>query len=81
VINGLQHVSEKWVERCKKCIACQGRYLEKRPLPHLHKVPTRSNKASPRTFQTSFVVTKHRPANLSREVAFQYDKYLERNLA
>jgi hypothetical protein len=29
VINGQQHVSEKWVERCKKCIACQGRYFEK----------------------------------------------------
>jgi hypothetical protein len=29
MINGLQHVFEKWVERCKKCIACQGRYLEK----------------------------------------------------
>jgi hypothetical protein len=29
VINGLQHVFEKWVERCKKCIRCQGRYLEK----------------------------------------------------
>jgi hypothetical protein len=28
VINGLQHVFEKWVERCKKCIACQGRYFE-----------------------------------------------------
>jgi hypothetical protein len=27
--NGLQQVFEKWVERCKKCIACQGRYLEK----------------------------------------------------
>jgi hypothetical protein len=27
--NGLQHVLEKWVERCKKCIACQGRYFEK----------------------------------------------------
>jgi hypothetical protein len=26
--NGLQHVFEKWVERCKKCIACQGRYFE-----------------------------------------------------
>jgi hypothetical protein len=53
VINGLQHVFEKWVERCKKCIACQGRYFEKkRPSPHLHKVPTRINKASPRTLQT-----------------------------
>jgi hypothetical protein len=29
VINGLQQVFEKWVERCKKCIACQGRYFEK----------------------------------------------------
>jgi hypothetical protein len=29
VINGLQHVFEKWVERCKKCIACQRRYFEK----------------------------------------------------
>jgi hypothetical protein len=29
VINGLQHVFEKWVERCKKCIACQGRDFEK----------------------------------------------------
>jgi histone-lysine N-methyltransferase SETMAR len=27
--NGLQHVFEKWVECCKKCIACQGRYFEK----------------------------------------------------
>jgi hypothetical protein len=27
--NGLQHVFEKWVERCKKCIACQGRYFGK----------------------------------------------------
>jgi hypothetical protein len=29
VINGLQHVFEKWVERYKKCIACQGRYFKK----------------------------------------------------
>jgi hypothetical protein len=56
VINGLQHVFEKWVERCKKCIACQGRYFEKkRPSPHLHKIPTRSNKVSPRTFQTAVI--------------------------
>jgi transposase len=26
---GLQHIFEEWVERCKKCIACQGRYFEK----------------------------------------------------
>jgi hypothetical protein len=29
VINGLQHVFEKGPERCKTCIACQGRYFEK----------------------------------------------------
>jgi hypothetical protein len=28
LINGLQHILEKWVERCKKCITCQGRYFE-----------------------------------------------------
>jgi hypothetical protein len=27
--NYLQHVFEKWVERCKKSIACQGKYFEK----------------------------------------------------
>jgi hypothetical protein len=27
--NGLQHIFEKWAERCKKRIACQGRYFEK----------------------------------------------------
>jgi hypothetical protein len=29
MINGLKRVFEKWVERCKKCIAFQGRYFEK----------------------------------------------------
>jgi hypothetical protein len=29
MINGLQHIFEKWVERCKKFIACQGRYFER----------------------------------------------------
>jgi hypothetical protein len=28
-VKGLQHVFQKWVERYKKCIACQGRYFEK----------------------------------------------------
>jgi hypothetical protein len=27
--NGLQHVFEKWMERCKKCISCQRGYFEK----------------------------------------------------
>jgi hypothetical protein len=54
VFNGLQHVFEKWVERCKKCIACEGR-SKKRPSPHLHRDPTRSNKVSLRTLQTALV--------------------------
>jgi hypothetical protein len=29
VVNGLQHVFEKWVERCKRRIACQGRYFKR----------------------------------------------------
>jgi len=29
VINSLQHIFEKWVECCEKCIACQGRYFKK----------------------------------------------------
>jgi hypothetical protein len=29
VINGLQDVFKKWVEHCKKCISCQGRYFGK----------------------------------------------------
>jgi hypothetical protein len=33
VMNGLHYVFEKWVERCKKCIACQGRYFEKEIVP------------------------------------------------
>jgi hypothetical protein len=33
----------------------KGGTSKKRPSPHLHKVPTRSNKVSPRTFQTALV--------------------------
>jgi hypothetical protein len=29
VTNDLQHVFEKWVERCKKWVACQEMYFEK----------------------------------------------------
>jgi hypothetical protein len=35
----------------------KGGTSKKRPSPHLHKVPTRSNKASPRTFQTAPVLS------------------------
>jgi hypothetical protein len=34
---------------------------KKRPSPHLHKVPTRSKKASPRTLQTALVYKMSRP--------------------
>jgi hypothetical protein len=44
---------EKWAERCKKYTVGT---LQKRPSPHLHKIPTLSNKTSPRTFQTALVV-------------------------
>jgi hypothetical protein len=33
----------------------KGGTSKKRPSPHLHKVPTRSNEVSPRTFQTALV--------------------------
>jgi hypothetical protein len=33
----------------------KGGTSKKRPSPHLHKVPTRSNKVSPRTFQTALL--------------------------
>jgi hypothetical protein len=55
VINGLQHVFEKWVERCKSASLAKGGTSRNRPSPHLHKVSTRSNKASPRTLQTALV--------------------------
>jgi hypothetical protein len=57
VINGLQHVFEEWVERCKNASLAKGGTSKKRPSPHLHKVPTLSNKASPRTLQTVLVET------------------------
>jgi hypothetical protein len=33
----------------------KGSISKKRPLPHLYKVPTRSNKVSPHTFQTALI--------------------------
>jgi hypothetical protein len=37
----------------------KGGTSKKRPSPHLHEVPTRSNKVSPRTFQTALVNETH----------------------
>jgi hypothetical protein len=39
----------------------KGGTSKKRPSPHLHKVPTRSNKVSPRTLQTALV---YQPSNV-----------------
>jgi hypothetical protein len=58
VISGLQHVFEKWVERCKKCVACQARYFEKETVTAPPQVAARSNKLSPLTFQTDLVLYK-----------------------
>jgi hypothetical protein len=50
------YVFEKWVECCKKCMACQGRNLEKETVTAPPQSSTRSNKVSPRTFQTAFIM-------------------------
>jgi hypothetical protein len=41
----------------RSAFLAKGGTSKKRPSPHLHKVPTRSNKLSPRTFQTALVQT------------------------
>jgi hypothetical protein len=52
------YIFEKWVEHCKKGIACQGRYLEKETVTAPPQIRTRSNKVSPRTFQMALVVNE-----------------------
>jgi hypothetical protein len=61
--NGLQHVFEKWVERCKKRIYCQGRYFEKETVTAPPQSSDSSNKVSPRTFQTALVLSMPRLAS------------------
>jgi hypothetical protein len=55
VINGLQHVFGSGWSVVRSASLAKGGTSKKRPSPHLHKVPTRSNKVSPRTLQTSLV--------------------------
>jgi hypothetical protein len=50
VINGLQHVRNESLAK--------GGTSKERPSPHLHKVPTRSNKVIPQILQTFLVVTQ-----------------------
>jgi hypothetical protein len=46
----------------------KGGTSKKRPSPHLHKFPTRSNKVNPRTLQTTFVCsTKIRSRSTTSE--------------
>jgi hypothetical protein len=55
--NGLQHVFEKWVERfVRSASLVKGGTSKRRPSPHLYKVPTRSNKVNPQTFQMVLVL-------------------------
>jgi hypothetical protein len=42
----------------------KGGTSKKRPSPHLHKVPTRSNKVSSRTLQTALVIQAHKNENV-----------------
>jgi hypothetical protein len=55
VINGLQHIFKKWLEHCKKCIACQGRYLEKESITPPQSSDSRLTKVSPQTLQMALV--------------------------
>jgi hypothetical protein len=49
------YIFEKWVERCKKCFACQERYFEKGTVTAPPSCDS-GNKVSPRTFQMTLVV-------------------------
>jgi hypothetical protein len=55
VISGLQHVSRSGWSVVRSASLAKGGTSKKRPSQHLHKVPIRSNKMSPRTFQTALV--------------------------
>jgi hypothetical protein len=55
VINGLQHVFGSGWSVVRSASLAKGGTSKKRPSPHLHKVPSRSNKASPWTLQTAVV--------------------------
>jgi hypothetical protein len=55
VINGLQQVSRSGWSVVRSASLDKGGTSKKRPSLHLHKVPTRSNKLSPRTLQTALL--------------------------
>jgi hypothetical protein len=56
----------------------------KRPSPHLHKIPTRSNKVSPRTFQTTLVnqleTLTHIIKRENRKICLNVCKWRESNI-
>jgi hypothetical protein len=47
--------SSSWWSVVRSASLAKGGTSKKRPSPHLHKVPTRSNKVSPRTLQTALL--------------------------
>jgi hypothetical protein len=55
LITPFTHSTYRWSFVRSSSLA-KGGTSKKRPSSHLHKVPTRSNKMSPRTFQTALVV-------------------------
>jgi hypothetical protein len=53
--SNLQHVFEKGWSIVRSALLAKGGTSKNRPLLHLHKVPTRSDKVSARTFQMALV--------------------------
>jgi hypothetical protein len=54
----------------------KGGTSKKRPLPHLHKVPTRNNKVSPQNFQTALVYGIRTRDHRIRVVLLAFNLYL-----
>jgi hypothetical protein len=67
VINCLQHVSRIGWSVVRNASLSKGGTSKKRPSPHLHKVPTRSNKVSPRNFQTALLFQR-RPESAATRI-------------
>jgi hypothetical protein len=65
-MNGLQHVSGSGWSVVRSASLSKGGTSKKRPSPHLHKVPTQSNKMSPRTLQTALVLSFYLQPGLPR---------------
>jgi hypothetical protein len=60
----------------KSASLAKGGILKKRPSLHLHKVPTRSNKVSPRTLQTALVHQRRNEDSLGEHEVYPVEKKL-----